>query len=217
MPAVRNIAVSRYRRSAGGLAKVVLLAVVSARVCSAQTAGRYRIDSQISKIEIHVFRGGLLSGLGDNHVILLNRFSGDAEGPPGGPWAVRVIGESESLAVTDPSESASTRQEIQAAMLGPTQLDATRYPTIEVRSRSLLPGDTNQSLRMLADVTLHGVTRQVEFPIGWSQTGDVLRASGKKNLLLEDFNIRPIRKFLGAIQVRNEFELIYEIALRRAP
>ena len=102
-------------------------------------------------------------------------------------------------------------------MLGPSQLDVTRYPAIELRSRSVLPGNTDRSWRMLAEVTLHGVTRQVEFPLAWSQSGERMRVWGKKELLLRDFNIQPIRKALGTIQVRNEFELVYDIALERRP
>jgi polyisoprenoid-binding protein YceI len=192
-----------------------MLAGTMAAPLFAQPPGLYRIDTQASRIEIRVFRGGFLGGLGDNHQIALSRFSGTAEGSDGMHWEVAVQGESGSLEVKDPGVSDSTRQKVQATMLGATQLDVARYPVIDLRSRSMVPGDTGQRWRLLADLTLHDVTRQVEFPLDWTQDGDRIRVQGKKELRLLDFNIRPIRKALGSIQVRNEFELVYDITLTR--
>ena len=44
----------------------------------------------------------------------------------------------------------------------------------------------------------------------------MLRVRGKKKLLLRDFKIEPISKGLGAVQIRNDFDLIYDIILRRS-
>ncbi len=196
---------------------IPVLAVAFVGPLFAQSPGLYDIDPRASRVEIHVFRGGLLGGLGDNHVIVLGRFTGTAEGAAEKRWEVRVLGESGSLTVTDPDASASTRREVEETMLGSSQLDVKQYPTIEVRSRSLVSGGTDKSWRMLADVTLHGVTRQVEFPLAWTQTSDRLRVWGKKELRLRDFNIQPRRLALGTIQVRNEFEMVYDITLQRRP
>lgn len=201
----------------GGPARIVVLAMAFAGLSRAQTPGVYRIDPQASRIEIHLFRGGLLGGFGDNHLILLTRFSGTAEAPEGRAWEVHVLGESGSLVVADPGVSPSTREQVQRTMLGPTQLDVTRYPAIEVRSRALLPGEADKSWRMLADLTLHGVSRQVELPLAWNQSRDRLRVWGKKKLWLRDFKIQPARVALGTIQVRNDFELVYDITLREKP
>ena len=193
----------------------IVLAVAFAEISFAQTPGLYSIDSKASHIEIHVFRSGFLSAFGDNHVIALDHFSGTAKSI-GKKWEVALVGETASLEVKDPKSKASTRAEVQSTMLGPTQLDVTRYPKIEVRADSLVPGVTAQSWRMIADVTLHGVTRRVEFPLSWVQNGNVLRVRGKKKLLLRDFRIEPISKGFGAVQVRNDFDLIYDIVLRRS-
>ncbi len=198
----------------GVLARTVVLALAFIGLAQAQNPGAYQIDPQASRIEIHVFRGGFLASLGDNHVIHLTRFSGTTEGTRAGVWQVHVIGEAASLKVMDPGASDSTRQTVQEKMLGPAQMDVARYPTIELRARSVLPGDDAKSWRMLADVTVHGVTRQVEFPLAWSQNGDQLRVQGERKLMLRDFGIEPIRIGLGAVKVRNEFELTYDIALR---
>lgn len=193
----------------------VLLAGPLSTLSYGQTPGSYRIEPQASRIEIHLFRAGILGGLGDNHLIVVGRFSGTAEESPGKSWFVHVLAESGSLEVVDPGTSAATRRQVQETMLGPTQLDIAPYPMIEVRSRSLRPGGTGNSWRMLADVSLHGASREVEFPLTWSEAGNQMRVWGKKTLRLRDFNIQPIRKALGTVRVRNEFELVYDITLKR--
>jgi polyisoprenoid-binding protein YceI len=193
----------------------VLLAGPLSTLSYGQTPGSYRIQPQASRIEIHLFRAGILGGLGDNHLIVVGRFSGTAEESPGKSWSVHVLAESGSLEVVDPGTSAATRRQVQESMLGPTQLDIAHYPLIEVRSLSLRPGDTGNSWRMLAEVSLHGASREVEFYVTWSEAGNQMRVWGKKTLRLRDFNIQPVRKALGTVRVRNEFELVYDITLKR--
>jgi polyisoprenoid-binding protein YceI len=205
----------RRSRALGRLAGEFLVAVLLVEGCWAQAPGSYSIEPQSSHIEIHLFRGGLLGGFGDNHVVVLGTFSGTAQASAGSPWRVHVLGESGSLRVVDPGASASTRQQVQQTMLGATVLDAGRYKTIELQSRSQAPGETDRSWRMLADLTLHGVTRQEEFPLSWEQEGDRLQVRGSRKLRLRDFGIDPPRVAMGAIRVRNEFELVYDITLRK--
>ncbi len=210
-----SVWVRRDGRALVRLAGDSLLAGLLVGRCWAQAPGSYRIDPQSSHIEIRVFRGGLLGGFGDNHVVVLGAFSGTAQAFAGSPWQVHALGESGSLRVIDPGASASTRDQVQQTMLGATVLDGTRYKTIELQSRSLAPGETDRSWRMLADLTLHGVTRQVELPLSWKQDGDRLQVRGTKKLLLRDFNIEPPRVAMGTIKVRNEFEVAYDITLRK--
>lgn len=198
-------------RAAGAL--VLMLSLAGG--ARAQTPGAYRIDPQASHIEIHVFRAGLFGGLGDNHVIVLGRFSGTANAAPGKGWQVQVTGEAASLKVVDPSASEATRQQVQEKMLGPSQMDAAHYPAIELRSRSAAPGDAKDSWRLRADVTVHGVTRQAEFPLTWSESPGQIHVQGRQTLLLRDFGIEPIRLGLGTVKVKNEFELVYDLVLKR--
>jgi polyisoprenoid-binding protein YceI len=128
---------------------------------------------------------------------------------------VHVFGQSRALRVIDPGASPSTRQQVQQVMLGATVLDADRYQTIELQSRYLAPGVNGRSWQMIADLTLHGVTRQAEFPLSWEQDGDRLHVRGSTKLLLRDFNIEPPRVAMGTIKVRNEFELVYDVTLRK--
>src|SRR6266568_5172771 len=77
------------------LAAMVLAAsgILGAKISEGQATGVYEIDAKASRIEIHVYRTGALSGLGDDHHIQLTRFSGAASREEGEPWQVHVVGE----------------------------------------------------------------------------------------------------------------------------
>jgi polyisoprenoid-binding protein YceI len=216
MRAKRGLGVSGSANSRVVLAAIGLLASgLGPPAAFSQANGVYEIDPKRSRVEVHVFKAGSLSGLGDNHTIELKRFSGTASRAAGGPWQVAVVGESASLKVLDPNLSDSSRAEVQKTMLGSSQLDVARFPRIEIKSRSVTPGKGAGELLLEADLTLHGVARPVEFHIAWSEADRGLRAHGTEKLFLRDFGIEPIRKFLGSIQVRNDFEVVYDIRLIR--
>jgi len=203
----RNVVLAAMGLAASG--------ILHTKFSEGKAAGGYEMDAKASRVEIHIFRTGALSGLGDNHQIRLTRFSGTASGAGGEPWQVQVVGEAASLLVLDPNLSDSARREVQETMLGASQLDVSRYPRIEIKSRSVAPGEAAGSLLLKADLTLHGVTRAVEFPLAWSQGERRLSIQGKKQLYLRDFGIQPIRKFFGTLQVRNDFEVVYDLQLDR--
>jgi polyisoprenoid-binding protein YceI len=181
---------------------------------SAQSPGLYYIEPGKSRIEVHVYRAGFL---GDNHWVVLKRFSGSAESPDGKSWKVHVVAEAGSLRVMDPGSSAGTRAEIQRTMLGPKQLDVTRFLRITLDSQSLKPGPSPGTWRMIATLTLHGVSRQEDYLISWQQKGKELDARGQKELRLTDFQIKPIRLAFGAIRVKNEFDVNFDVTLEREP
>ena len=216
---IRHLTLSSYRgRLGAAFRRVLAAAFVSGLLAQgswAQTPGLYRIDPQASHIEIRVYRSGFFSAMGDNHQIALRKFSGTAEGDPKRGWTVKVEAEAWSLEVLDPEASPSTRAEIQRTMLGPTQMDVERFPAIGLRADSSRPGAAPQSLILVADLNLHGVTRRIEFPMAWSEEGEVIRAFGKTSLRLRDFNIEPISKGLGTVKVRNEFDIEFNMVLRR--
>lgn len=196
---------------------ILLLAVALPAELAAQVQGAYQVDTKASHIEIHLFRSGFLSMLGSNHLISLTHFSGTAELSKDKPWWVRMLGKATSLKVLDPGASESERREVANTMLGPTQLDVKRYPSIKLQSSSIVPGQQAKHWRLLANVTLHGVTRQVEFPLNCRENGNRLHVRGKADLHLRDFNIQPYSTALGAYQVKNIFEVTYDITLKRKP
>jgi polyisoprenoid-binding protein YceI len=199
------------------LALVPLLALVWTADLAAQFPGSYRVDARSSHVEIHLFRSGFLSMMGSDHLIALTDFSGTAQLADGQPWWVRMLAEARSLKVLDPWASPSERREVADTMLGPSQLDIRDYPLIKLQSSSIVPDQHDSNWRLVANVTLHGVTRRVEFPLDCQQSADRVRVRGKKDLRMRDFNIQPLSWGLGAVKVKNKFEVTYDITLERKP
>jgi polyisoprenoid-binding protein YceI len=206
----------RWLWSAGGFLRLFLVLGLAAG-CSgplrAQVPGVYEINMKTSHIQIHLYKAGFLSGLGDTHLIALTQFSGFAEFAKAQPWKAQVTAEASSLRVLDPRASASQRQEVQATMLGPRQLDVSRFPMITLRSLTFTPTGQDTVWRLKANLTVHGITRPVEFSLAWHEDGDNLRVQGKKMLSLREFGIEPISRAMGAVRVKNEFEITYDVDL----
>ncbi len=181
----------------------------------AQVPGIYRVDTKASQIEIHLFKGGFLSSLGDNHLIALTRFSGTADLSRTAPWKAEVTAAADSLKVIDPWGNPSERKEVEDTMLGPQQLDASHFPEIDLRSLSFNPTAQDTAWHLIADVKLHGVTRKANFSLDCHQIGDKLEIRGKKMFKLTDFNIQPYSRAFGAVKVKNVFEVTYDIVLDR--
>lgn len=203
-----------WRQSLPSFLMVVLLLAGSGQL-GAKAPGSYRVDTKESRIEIHLFRGGFLSSLGDNHLITLSKFSGTADLSPATPWKAELSGEAASLKVIDPWGNPSERKEVQATMLGPQQLDVQNFPQIELQSISFDPTSKVTEWHLEADVKLHGVTRKVQFSLDCHQTGDRLQISGKKMFKLTDFNIQPYSTAFGAVRVKNGFEVTFNIVMYR--
>jgi polyisoprenoid-binding protein YceI len=181
----------------------------------AQVAGTYRVDTKESHIEIHLFKGGFLSSLGDNHLISMTRFSGTAELSQMDGWTADLSGDAASLKVIDPWGNSSERKEVEDTMLGPTQLDVKNFPAIKLHSVSFDPTPQDSAWHLLAEVELHGVKRKVQFSLDCRENGERLQISGKKMFKLTDFDIQPFSTAFGAVKVKNDFEVSYNIVLER--
>lgn len=192
-----------------------VLFLAAAGPLSAQVSGKYRVNAKKSRIEIHLFKGGFLSSLEDNHLILLTRFSGTADLSRTGPWTAALTGEAGSMKVIDPGSAPSEREEVQETMLGPGQLDVKHYPLIELHSVSFDSTDHDTAWHLEANVKLHGVTQIVDFSLDCHQAGDRLEIRGEKMFKLTEFGIQPYSAGLGAVRIKNAFEVTYKIVLDR--
>jgi polyisoprenoid-binding protein YceI len=95
-------------------------------------AVRQEVDTDRSTITVRVSNAGLFHAFADNHEIQAPIRSGFVEDGVNG--RVQVVVDSQRLRVLDPGLSPHDRAEIQARMLGPDVLDATRF--VEIRFES---------------------------------------------------------------------------------
>jgi len=162
------------------------------------------IDTQRSKITIHVGKSGLLSAAAHNHTINAPIASGTMrESAP--PHIEFTVETAKMTAEPDPKIDAKDQATIQMHMEEMT-LETKKFPEIVFRSSHIdkLPGG---DWKVDGDLTLHGVTRPVSLTV--KQTGDSFTTHTV--LKQTDFGIQPISIGGGMIKVKNEVEIDFQI------
>jgi hypothetical protein len=156
-----------------------------------------------STITIHVGKTGLFSGFGHNHTIsapiehaAINSQSKTA--------FITVL--TKELKVIDPEGSEKDRAEIQATMLGPKVLDAPKYPQIRFTSTRIEQTGPGR-FQVSGKLELHGVTRQLEFPVSATDG----HYTGKTKLKQTDFGIQPVSVGGGTVKVKDEVEIEFNV------
>lgn len=189
---------------------------------SAALESRYEIEREKSRLRVLVYRGGLLGGLGHNHVVS----NGDLTG-----WAMhdpvsQSVSFSLALKVADfviddpaaraaegddfpgemsPKDIAGTRKN----MLGRKLLDADNHDQIIVRS-----GKTSgefPDITFDVTVTLKGQEYPLSVPatVQLSESGFV--AEGELGISHRDIGLKPFRAAFGALRVADRLVLKFEL------
>jgi polyisoprenoid-binding protein YceI len=165
------------------------------------------IDIGKSVITVRVYKAGLLSALGHDHEI-----AGPIAGGVVDTTArqVELHAHSRALQVRDPGVSDKDRTEIQSTMLGPEVLDAERHAEIVFRSTGAEPLGAG-SWRVHGSLTLHGQTRTVTVEVQ-EKGGHYVGTSRFKQT---EFSIKPVKVAGGAIRVKDEIRIEFDIQLAR--
>jgi hypothetical protein len=169
--------------------------------CDAQSRA---LDPKRSTVTVHVFKSGLFRAFADDHVIEAPLAEGslDDSATP----AIHISIDVRGMRVLDPNLSPKDRNEVQTRMLGPDVLDGDRFPHIRFRAVAIQPGDPGRwSVR--GELELHGQTHPV--------TVNVIREQGhykgSTSLKQSDFGITPISIAGGAVKVKDEIKIDFDI------
>lgn len=202
-----------WRASTGAL----VLAALLSRPVAAQAPGgpelhEYRILPE-SRFEVRTGTAGLLSGLGDAHVIRADTVEGTVRFAPGRVAAssVEVEVPAEGLRVETPVDP-DDRAEIREAMLTEV-LRAGEHPTIRFRSTAVEPA--GDSLRIRAELTLAGTTRPVSLTLAYRSAVGRVWAWGTFRIRQTDFGIEPYSAGLGTVKVSDEVRFYVEAVAER--
>jgi polyisoprenoid-binding protein YceI len=162
------------------------------------------IDTQRSKITIHVGKSGMLSAAAHNHTIDAAIASGTVrESAP--PHVEFTVEAAKMTVAPDPKIDAKDQATIQTHMKEMT-LEVAKFPQIVFRSSRAekLPGG---DWKVDGNLTLHGITKPVSLTV--KQTGDAWITHA--NLKQTDYSIKPISIGGGMIKVKDEIELDFQI------
>ena len=189
------------------LIKVTALCAGSFSCATAAQAQTRAIDTAKSTLIVRVFKSGLLSGLGHDHEIAAPVAAGSVDGSAG---RVELHANARSMKVADQKISDKDRAEIQSNMEGPQVLDSEHFPAIAFRSTSVEPKGAG-AWTVNGNLTLHGQTRAVAVDVREAEG----RYLGTSRFRQSDFGIKPIKIAGGAVQVRDEIRVEFDIQLTR--
>ncbi len=181
-----------------GFALVVLMTAAQIVVGQAVDVDRGR-----SSVKIHVEKSGLFSAFAHNHTIQAPLASGSVDSDK---RTATLTFNTKEMKVVDEGAKDSERADIEQTMKSDNVLDVQKFPEVRFVSTSITPQDGGR-FQVRGDLTLHGTTRPVEFPLTFSNA----RYAGSVKLKQTDFGITPVTIAGGAVKVKDLIEVIFEI------
>jgi polyisoprenoid-binding protein YceI len=179
---------------------------------------RYIIETKGSTFTVKAFAAGLLSALGHNPTIALPDFEGEIflNSATVEQSSLRIVIHSASLSVTD-DISERDREEINRRMHAEV-LESNSFPDIVYecfRGSASQIGEGQYWVALNGDLTLHGVKRSQPVSAHVTVNDNTLRAAGEFSVRQSDYEIRPVSALGGAVKLKDELKLSFDITARK--
>lgn len=178
----------------------------------------YIIESKGSTFTVRAFATGLLSALGHSPTISLPDFEGEiflnAEAME--QSSMRLTIKSASLTVTD-DVGERDRNDINRRMHEEV-LESDGYPEIVYdcsRISASQTGGAQYWISLNGELMLRGIKRNQTVPARVSLNGAALRATGDFSIRQSDYEIRPVSALGGAVRLKDELKLSFDISARK--
>jgi polyisoprenoid-binding protein YceI len=118
----------------------------------------------------------------------------------------------------DKEIDAATRKKVNENMRGPEILDVKQYPEARLERATLTPTGKTSSRKLPeflleGDFTLHSTTRRIKAVCDLEQKEGWHRVRGTFKILQSDFGIKPFRKMLGAVGIKDELVIFGDLWL----
>lgn len=206
------------------LRAVFLLVLLLSLSSDAQSRGQqhFVVDTERSWIRVLVYRAGLMSALGHNHVIESHDISGSVTSSGQlTDTSVDIIFAVESLVVDDAElrdlegedfPGRISGKDIDGTrnnMLGRKLLDAANHPVVRIKSTDI--DGKLDSLTVTADVTIAGQTNPIMFSASANSSVDQVVISGDAQISHKDLGLKPFSAALGTLKVRQDMIVRFEI------
>jgi polyisoprenoid-binding protein YceI len=185
---------------------LVVAAAVAVAAAAVQAQSR-QIDTDRSTLTVMVYKSGLFSGFADDHVIDAPIAGGTIA--ESGALSVTIDVRAADLRVRDPTLSVSKRDDVQARMVGAQVLDTRKYPSISFESTAIEPNGAER-WTVTGRLSIHGQMRPVTFQAAHANG----RYRGTAVVKQRDFGIAPISIAGGAVKVKDELKIEFDIVPR---
>jgi len=175
---------------------------------------RYQIDPSRSCFTVQAFATGMLSVLPHSPTFAVGEFAGRITlDDTVESLRLEITVSADSLVLVD-KVSAADRQEIESRMRREV-LETAANPQVTlqagvVESERVAAGQYR--LRLSGRLSLHGVTEPVDIDAELSVYQDGVRLRGEFPLRLSDYRIRPVTALGGAIKLKNELKLSFDVS-----
>lgn len=178
----------------------------------------YIIETKGSTFTVKAFAAGLLSALGHSPTIALADFEGEIFLNPDAveQSSLRMVIHAASLTVTD-DISEKDREEINRRMHEEV-LESDSFPDVVYecsRGSASKTGEGQYWVALNGELTLHGVKHNQPVSARVSVNGDSLRAAGEFSVRQSDYEIRPVSALGGAVKLKDEIKLSFDITARK--
>ena len=179
----------------------------------------YTLDASQSKFMAHADRSGLLWFKGKDHHLAASEFTGEVGITPQTitPASLHLVVKAASLhetgAAFTEAQKGIINKELKEIVLLPDQ-----YPDITYQSTNVTmkPAGTDRyEVKIMGNLTLHGVTRPVTIPAVVTLSGNDLRAVGKFDIDRDDYKVKATSAFHGMVRVSNDIDFEFDIVGHR--
>jgi polyisoprenoid-binding protein YceI len=179
---------------------------------------RYIIENKGSTFTVRAFAAGVLSAFAHSPTISIPDFAGEILLNPDTveQSTLRMTIQSGTLTVTD-DISEKDHDEINRRMHGEV-LESDSFPEVVYecsRGTASKTGEGQYWLALNGDLTLHGVRRSQPVSARVSVNGTALRAMGEFSIRQSDYEIRPVSAVGGAVKLKDELKLSFDITARK--
>jgi len=208
------------------LSRSLLVALLfSAPMVQATT---YEARAGQSRIVIQVYKHGAFKILGHNHIISTRDIIGTVNWNDRKPQDTRfgLIIPVNSFRIDDPElrkqagngftkdVGDDARMGTRKNMLGKKVLDASRFPRIIVRSKSIKQINASK-FYVTIDLQIHGISKTIIVPVVFERTAESIRVKGEFSLLQSEYDIRPLRVAFGTIAVEDKIDIRFLLVARK--
>ncbi len=191
-------------RTLGSVLVVAVIAAAGSRPVALRAETR-PINVEQSTLTVFVYKSGLFSAFADNHIIKAPIASGSMS--EDAPLSVELTVHAGDLRALDPNLAPDRRADVQARMVSADVLDVARFPDITFTSTAIQPAGTDR-WSVTGRLTIHGQARSITFPVARVNG----RYQGEVAIKQRDFGIEPIRIAGGAVKVKDEMKVQFDIA-----
>jgi polyisoprenoid-binding protein YceI len=198
------------------LAALATVALTTAAWAQPKAAAReeFRIDVKKSRFLVETQTSGLSAMFSHDHKLEFTDYAGTASLTPGAlsTGALSIVVKAASLRLIE-EKSVGERQSVEA-VLREDVLETAKYPEITFKTKKATAtrrGDGTYDVRLLGELALHGVRRQVTIPARVSIQGDTLHAIGVFEVRQSDYDITPFSFVSGTVAVKDLLTIAFDL------